>query len=161
MRNLGLRLIVWFVGVPAVLAVVIFLPYAHHLALGIIVVVVSSLGATELATLFARKDAHYRSSVVVIPLLGAAIPLAQLLTTTLGLSESTPHTALVGVAGIILFVQMFRHTADDFHHTLSNIAANLTILVYPGLFLSYIIRLNEFKSSSILILTFFCNFCKV
>jgi phosphatidate cytidylyltransferase len=146
----------WFVGVPALVAIVILLPFVHHLALNSVIVVVSGLGAIELAKLFARKDAHYRSSIVVIPLLGAAIPLAQVLTTTFGLSESIPYTVLVGVAGIILFIQVFRHTAEDFHHTLSNIAANLTILVYPGLFLSYIIRLNEFESSSVLILTFFC-----
>ena len=156
MRNLSLRLIVWFIGVPGIVAIVIFLPFANHLALNILVVVVSGLGATELAALFSRKDPHYRSNVVLVPLLGAAIPLAQLLTTTFNLSESIPYTVLAGAAGIILFIQVFRRTAEDFHHTLANIAANLTILLYPGLFLSYLIRLNEFEFSSVLILTYLC-----
>ncbi|MEE8440401.1 MAG: phosphatidate cytidylyltransferase, partial [Spirochaetia bacterium] len=156
MRNLGLRLILWFIGVPAVFALVIFLPYAHHLAINLVVMILSGLGAVELARLFGRKDARYRASNLIIPLLGAAIPIAQLLTTTAGLSETAPYFTIVVTTGIILFVPVFRHTADDFQHTLTNIAANLTLLLYPGLFLSYIIRLSEFEPSSILIVTFFC-----
>lgn len=157
MRNLGRRVILWFVGVPTLFAIVILLPYAHHLAFNLIVVVLSGLGAVELATLFERKDAHYRTGVVIIPLLGAAIPIAQLLTTTVGLSESAPYFTIMALSGIILFVQVFRHTADDFHHTLTNIAANFTLLLYPGLFLSFIIRLSEFQSSSVLIVIFLCT----
>jgi len=153
-RNITVRLILWFVAVPAIVALVLLLPFVNHLALNIVVVIVSGLGATELATLFERKDARYRSSFVINPLLGASLPIAQLLVITLGLSETVPHFTFVVVAGLILFVQVFRHTADDFTHTLTNIAASLTLVVYPGLFLSYIIRLNEFPSSSVLILTF-------
>lgn len=147
----------WWIGVPALGFIVIFLPHAHHLAFNIVVVVLSGLGAVELAKLFRRKDAQYRTSVVIIPLLGAAIPIAQLLTTTVGLSESAPYFTLVTVTGVILFVQLFRHTADDFHHTLTNIATDFAVLLYPGLFLSYVIRIGEFESSTILIGTFLCT----
>ena len=157
MRNLGLRLIVWFVGVPLIVALVLLLPYAHHLALNLVVVVMSSLGAVELASLFARKDAKYRASIILIPLLGAAIPIAQLLTLTLGLRMNLPFFAVVVATGLILFVQVFRHTADGFQHTLTSISANFTLVVYPGLFLSFIIRMSEFESSSIVILTFLCS----
>jgi phosphatidate cytidylyltransferase len=60
------------------------------------------------------------------------------------------------VFGLILFVQVFRHQAQDFQHTLTNIAANIAIVVYPGLFLSFIIRMSEFPSASVVILTFLC-----
>jgi len=155
-RNLVRRAIMWWIGVPALGVIVILLPHAHHLAFNLVVVILCGLGAVELATLFKRKDAHYRTSVVIIPLLGAAIPIAQLLTTSVGLPEGTPHFTMVAVIGAILFVQIFRHAADEFQHTLTNIAANITFLVYPGLFLSYIIRLSEYRSATVLIATFLC-----
>jgi len=155
-RNLGTRAILWFVSVPILVAIVLLLPYAHHLAFNLVVIILSGLGASELAALFERKDAHYRASVLIIPLLGAAIPIVQYLTVAFGLSEAAPYMTIVAATGIILFVQVFRHTADDFQHTLTNIAANFTLLIYPGLFLSYIIRLSAFESSSVLILVFLC-----
>jgi len=157
MRNVGVRVILWFVAIPALVAIVLFLPFLNHLALNLIVVVVSALGAAELATLFERKDAGYRASVVIIPVLGGVVPAMQLLTLTVPLAASVPYLSVVAVSGVILFVQVFRHTADDFHHTLTNIAANLTLVVYPGLFLAFIIRLNEFPHSSGLILIFLCS----
>ena len=146
----------WWVGVPTLGFIVLLLPYAHHLAFNLVVIILSGLGASELAALFERKDAHYRASVLIIPLLGAAIPIVQYLTVAFGLSEAAPYMTIVAATGIILFVQVFRHTADDFQHTLTNIAANFTLLIYPGLFLSYIIRLSAFESSSVLILVFLC-----
>ncbi len=156
MRNLGVRLILWFVTIPALVAIVIFLPYRNHLALNIIVIVFSGLGAAELATLFERKDGRYRASSVVMPLLGASVPIAQLLVVLGSAGPVTPFLAIMLVSGLILFVQVFRHQAQDFQHTLTNIAANITVVIYPGLFLSFIIRMSEFPSASVVILTFLC-----
>lgn len=157
MRNLGIRVILWFVAVPALLALVLFVPYLNHLALNVLVVVFSALGAAELATLFERKDARYRASSVIIPLLGGAIPAVELLRITIPLSNDASYLAIVAAVGAILLVQVFRHTAGDFKHTLTNIAANITVVLYPGLFLSFIIRFNEFHHSSGLILIFLCT----
>jgi phosphatidate cytidylyltransferase len=156
-RNLGLRVILWFGAVPALVAIVLLLPYANHLALNLLVVVFSALGAVELASLFERKDARYRASFVVIPILGGAVPLAHLLVISFGLPPVLPYITLVMTFGLILLVQVFRHTAHDFQHTLTNIAANVTIVVYPGLFLSFVTRINEFDGSSVLILVFLCS----
>jgi phosphatidate cytidylyltransferase len=156
-RNLGLRLIVWFIGVPGLVAIVLLLPFQNHLVLNLVVVSMSALGAAELASMFERKDAKYKASFVIIPLLGGSIPAAHLLVVTFQLPELVPYMAIVAVIGAILFVQIFRHTADDFRHTLTNVAANVTVVVYPGLFLSFIIRFNEFAHSSGLILVFLCS----
>lgn len=157
MRNLGIRVILFFIAVPALVAIGILLPYANHLALNVIVVVMSALGASELATLFGRKDARYRASVVIIPMLGATVPLSVLIATVFDLSVVFPIHVTVAVLGVILFVQIFRHTADDFHHTLTNIAANFTVVIYPGLFLTYIILMSTLDWPTVLILTFLCS----
>lgn len=156
MRNLGIRLILWFVAVPAIVAIVLLLPQLHHLALNSFVVVVSALGAMELAALLSRTDARYRARLVAVPLLGAAAPAAQLFSTSFAAPGNAVQIAIVLSAGLVLFAQVFRHTADGFKHSLTNVASNLTLVVYPGLFLAYLIRMSEFGSSSIVILTFLC-----
>jgi phosphatidate cytidylyltransferase len=124
--------------------------------LNILVVVVSALGANELATLFERKDARYRAATIIIPLLGAAIPLTQLFVVSGGLEQSAVTLVMMAMLAAVLLVQVFRHTADGFRHTLTSIAANFTLVLYPGLFLSHIVRIASYENASVLILTFLC-----
>jgi phosphatidate cytidylyltransferase len=156
-QNLIKRTILWFVAVPALIAIILLLPYQNHLALNVIVVIASALGATELAGLFQRRDTGYRASFVTIPLLGAAIPLAQLLVLNGVLRQETVQVVLLTIAGVILLLQVFRREDEGFSFTLSNIGANITLLIYPGLFLAYVVRLSEFDRDGVYILVFLCT----
>ncbi|MFP4114799.1 MAG: phosphatidate cytidylyltransferase [Spirochaetota bacterium] len=154
MRNIVVRTILWFVAVPALIAVILLLPYQNHLALNLLVVVASALGATELAQLFERRDAAYRASFITIPLLGAAIPATELLVLNGVLGPDAVRIAIYAVAALVLFLQVFRREDEGFRYTLSNTAANLTLLIYPGLFLSYLIRMSSFPNAGLVVLTF-------
>lgn len=156
MQNLASRVVVFFVAVPALVVIVLFLPYYNNLAVNLVAVAASALGARELAQLFERKHAGYRASSVVIPLLGATLPLVQLLALNGLLPETAVLTALYAVSAVILLVQITRHNEEDFRHTLNNTAANISVLVYPGLFLAYFLRLSVFPYSPAVILTFLC-----
>jgi phosphatidate cytidylyltransferase len=153
-RNIVARTIVFFVGIAVLAATILFVPHRNHLAINLIAVVVSGLGARELSRLFADKETGYKSSHIVIPILGAALPLAQLLVLNGIIPESGFPTAIYIVVAMIFLVQIFRTKEEDFGHTLSNTAANITVVIYPGLFLSYFIRISEFESASALIVVF-------
>jgi phosphatidate cytidylyltransferase len=155
-RNIGLRLIVWFVGIPFLIAVIFLLPYQNHLAFNILVVASSALGARELASLFERKDAGYRASALVIPLLGMALPVCELLILNGVVSTEAREIVIYGVAALILLLQVARRENEGFRHTLSNSAANIALLLYPGFFIAYLVRLSGLQSASIIILTFLC-----
>lgn len=156
MQNLIKRTILWFVAVPALVAIILLLPHQNHLALNAIVVAASALGASELAGFFERRDAAYRASFVTIPLLGAALPLTQVAVVNALAPQHAVQIVLYAVAGIILLLQVFRREDEGFAFTLSNTAANITLLVYPGLFLSYVVRISGFSNAGPLILTFLC-----
>jgi phosphatidate cytidylyltransferase len=156
MRNLIVRTILWFVAVPALVALVLLLPHQNHLALNLLVVVVSALGASELAGLFQRRDAAYRASFLTIPLLGAAIPATELLIVNGALQRDAVLIVVYVVAALVLLFQVFRREDEGFRYTLSNTAANITVLLYPGLFLSYIIRMSSFEHAGPIILAFLC-----
>ena len=156
MRNIALRTITFFVGVPALVAVILLLPHQNHLALNLIAVAASALGARELSILFGQADTGYRASFVVIPLLGATIPLTQVLV----VHDVVPQTAVLFVVyvavAVILLLQLVRREDERFEHALSNTAANITLLLYPGLFVSYVVRMTALPRAAPLILTFLC-----
>ena len=154
MRNLVSRTLLWFVAIPAIISLILFLPFRDHLALAIVVVVTSALGASELAAFFADRDAGYRASGIVIPLLGAALPATQLLVMQGILTQAATSTVIAGVVALILLIQVARHEDEGFSYTLSNTAANTLLLIYPGLFLSYIIRIDEYPAATAMLLLF-------
>lgn len=156
MRNIVTRTILWFVAVPGLVAIILLLPYANHLALNLIVVAASALGAVELAALFEKRDTGYRASFLTIPLLGAAAPITQLLILNGFLGQASLQIVVYAIAALILLLQVFRREDEGFAHTLTNSAANLALVVYPGLFLTYIIRLSEFENAGAYILAFLC-----
>lgn len=154
MRNLITRTILFFVAVPGLIAIIVFLPYQNHLALNLIAVAAAALGASELARLFGRHDAGYRASVVTIPLLGASLPATQVLIVNGVVPPESFLTVIYVTVAVILLLQILRREDEGFGFTLSNTAANITLLVYPGFFLSYLVRLSAFEDASVLILTF-------
>ena len=156
MRNIIVRTILWFVAVPAIIAIIVFLPHINHLVLNLIAVAASAIGAWELASLFGRRDARYRASFVTIPLLGAAIPFTQLLAINGVVPQQAIQIVIYSIAAIVMLLQVFRREDEGFAHTLSNTAANITLLLYPGLFLAYLIRLSSFTYATSMILTFLC-----
>jgi phosphatidate cytidylyltransferase len=153
-RNIVARTIVFFVGIAVLAAMILFVSFQNHLLINIVAVIVSALGARELSGLFARKETGYRASVVVIPILGALLPGIQIFILNGLAGESAFRVGLYIAIATILVVQIFRKKEEDFGHTLSNIAANISVLVYPGLFLAYFIRISEFQAATALIMLF-------
>ena len=58
MKKVMQRLLIFFIGIPAIFALVLLLPYYNHLVFNIFVTIFSSLGAVELAVMIDRKQLH-------------------------------------------------------------------------------------------------------
>lgn len=154
MTNLAWRIIVFVVGIPSLAVLVIFLPGRNHLAFNIFAVVVAAAGATETASLFARKETGYRAGSFLIPFLGAVLPLVALLHTQDLLPAEAMSASLVLAATVVLAAQTFRRESDDFRHIIPSVAANLTVAIYPGLFVAHIILLSTLPNPTAILLTF-------
>lgn len=156
MRNIGVRTLLWIVAVPAIVALIMLIPGYSHLGFNLLVFASSALGARELSTLFERHDAGYRASIVVIPILGLLLPVVEYLIIRGFATREHFLGAILTVAAAILFMQLVRRDEKGFGYVLSNIGANFTLLLYPGLFMSYIVRLSAVPESSYVLLTFVC-----
>jgi phosphatidate cytidylyltransferase len=140
--NLVQRLLLFFLGVPAMLALIVFLPFAKHLAAVLMVLVFIGGGAVELASLYRRKGIPALSSIVAI--LGLAPPAAAYAGSVLSeLGSRLPAYGFLCIALPIIAFAAFSPFAlirkKDFPDILPLAAAYGFTLVYPGLFGAFIV----------------------
>ncbi len=153
MKNLIVRTIVFAIGLPGLGAIVWLLPHANHLAFNILVVIVAVFSAIETARFFERGFS-YRGYRLTAGLLGGVLPITSV---AIGLGL-LPEPAFFGVflaATSAIFVsQVFRRDETRFPEIMPTVTAHVFVLVYPGLFLSYITRLSTLPYPAILIIVF-------
>lgn len=151
MKKLVQRLLIFFLGIPAAVAVIVFLPYRHHLAVNVLVIAISALGAAELARMLKNKGLFLAPAEAAV--LGALSPLSMALSVSFQISSQiTPAFFIIG-ASWLLASGIFCHK-DDFSGVISRLAAGFSVMMYPGHFLSWIIRMCLFRHSVIILLMF-------
>ena len=161
MKKIFKRLIVFFVGLPVLLSVVIFFPQCNHLLLNILIVVFAVLGAVEFRNILSKKVPMVTLAETVI--LGALVPAAWTLTVSLGGQARLGSKALAGAglaqgavvlgAAWLLVSGIFR-SKDKFDSYIGQTITGFSLMTYPGFFLAYIIRMALFREASLVILIF-------
>ena len=147
------RLLVFALGVPAVGALVLALPFRDHLALSVAVVAFSALGAAEFAAMLAGRGLRIGRGEAAA--LGAAVPAAALLSVQL---RDYPSPLLIGavvsaVAGWLLLSRVFAR-GERLDRYAGEVAAGLSCLAYPGMFMAWIVGMTRWDGSGAAILTF-------
>jgi phosphatidate cytidylyltransferase len=152
MKILTQRLLVFFVGLPLIFAIVYLLPHCRQLALNIAVVIFSALGALEFSRMLKNKN------LVIAPVealvLGALGPAA--MTAAVVFQPGQFLVRAVFVCGVSwLLVSGIFYRAESLDRFLGRLCAGFCVLIYPGLFMEWIIKMGIFENSRIIILVFF------
>jgi phosphatidate cytidylyltransferase len=146
------RLLIFFLGIPAVVSLIVFLPYRNHLAVNAVVIIISALGAVELARMLEKKGLSLQHAAEAA-VLGALSPLSMTLSVSFQISSQiTPAFFIIG-ASWLLASGIICHK-DDFSGVISRLAAGFSVMIYPGHFLSWIIRMCLFRHSVTVLLMF-------
>lgn len=152
-KNLRDRLITVLVGVPFVLSLIFFVPQLNFIAFSIFVILMSVLGSLEMSKLLFGK-------YTFISYLAPVLPLIQYLQGVLGLNGQITDLAFVLLLLFAFSLEIKIGEADDFKGSLERAAKNALLVLYPGYFLSFILRLlalegvNSYVLITYLILTF-------
>jgi phosphatidate cytidylyltransferase len=145
------RLLIFFIGVPAVAALIIFLPAWNHLALNIVVILVCCLGAAEFALMLKKRGFPVHAGEAA--LLGALSPIAMTLTVSFDMpGQLTEVLFIIGVSW--LFVSEIFLRRDNFSPVINRLVAGFSVMMYPGLFLIWIIRMSLCENSGFVLLLF-------
>jgi phosphatidate cytidylyltransferase len=154
MKKLMQRILMFLVGPPLIAALVLFLPHYHHLALNILVIIFSALGAAELAALLEQKNLRIPKIEAVI--LGILPSAAMTAVVSFGCDSQITSIVFLLEISWLLLSRIFSplEVLDGF---INRLAAGFTVLIYPGLLMEWIIRMSGWNHAEIIFLTFLCT----
>jgi phosphatidate cytidylyltransferase len=174
MKKITQRILLFVIAVPFVLALVLLFPQRSHLALNIVVLVFIGLGTAEFSVILGNKglfpDRIYPSSsgLRVFPLryqaeaavLGSLAPLV--LTVLNSFFPTLRDSDISGqiFAGVFilegswLLVSRIFTNEEGLRDYSPRIVSGFSVMIYPGLFLAWLIQMGTLKHSSFIILIF-------
>jgi phosphatidate cytidylyltransferase len=151
MKKLVQRLLIFCAGLPLIVLLVILFPQYNHLAVDIAVAAFCALGAVEFAGILKKKN-------LVIPpveaaILGAVSPAAMTVAVSFHVNDRLVPAVFIAAASWLLVSRVFARekTLSDFT---GRAAAGFAVMIYPGLFMEWIIRLGAWQKAEFFILTF-------
>ncbi len=158
MNKVAKRLLVFFIGLPIVIAIV-SLYYYNHIALNIVVVLASALAANEFYNMASKRFKLFPKTAVII--FTAAFPFLAYNFILLDLDLS--FLTWILVFDIFAFLGAESLCAKTFEHSLEKIAVTVLIIFYCGFMLTFVSRLSSIKEDSTIfiylyfILVFMCD----
>jgi phosphatidate cytidylyltransferase len=152
MKKIIQRLIVFFVGFPALLSVVLFFPQRNHLLLNLVCISFTILGAVEF-----RNILTHRNLVISVPeavIMGAISPAAWTVVVSFGVAGNiVPGAFILGASWLLVFRVFTPQEKLDLY--IGRTTAGFAVMIYPGLFMAWIVQMAVFPKAGLVILVFF------
>ena len=152
MTNFFQRTLLFVIGLPILLFIIIFFDRFSHLGWSLVVVVTSALGTVEALSLFV--PGHKRWELVLLTFFGALIPAAAVLDYLYEPQVQLMLLAFILAAFVILFLRLFIWSGEELSCFTGRTAALLTALLYPALFMAFLVRFAEFSEPLPVVLLF-------
>lgn len=148
MKNMIPRLLIFFIGVPLIIALVLLLPQFNHLCISVVVVVASALASVELAEMLGTKG--LRISGIEAGIFGALAPAATVAVINFYASFwFIPLLVFAAISWILIALVLLPMQEQD--SIISRLAARLVVLIYPGAFLAWICGMGKWSGEIILL----------
>lgn len=145
-NNTVKRLTLFFLAFPLLGAMIFLLPHYNHLVTNIVVMITTILSTRELSQMFAQ--AGFKIKVNLFSFLGALFPLTQYLIVRGYLQDTHMVLLMVILASFIIIYPVFQKTKENVTQMVKAVPVALLLLIYPGLFFSYIVRYSLFPQAS-------------
>lgn len=152
MQNLIKRISLALVSIPVLLVLVFLLSFSSHLLLNLLIVALSILGALETRNLFLKRNIVLNP--VITSLVSALFPVLNILIVMGLISENMVLPVFISCLSLLIIICAFSRNNDHISTTLNRLPSYFFILIFPGLFMSYLIRFNLLSESSMLIVIF-------
>lgn len=151
MKPLAKRLILTFSAVPALFALIFFLPHYNHLAFVGLAILAIGCGSYEINQILFSKD-----DKAIIPFYWAAllVPIHYLeLRYFSGFSLTALYFLLLVL--ISFCVELYKGVKDNFENSLIRLSKTVFSFVYPTVFSLFLIKILFFEESTLLLLYIF------
>jgi phosphatidate cytidylyltransferase len=139
MKTVYSRLLTFFVGIPFIVCVILFLPFLNHLALNLLIVVASIIGSSEIASFYRSKSLPAGYTLPIV--LGALFPIAAYLEIAGIIAPEISYLVVLLVVWLVLLAGLFKQREERISAALGRVAANLAISMYPGILAAFLVRI--------------------
>ncbi|AEF80466.1 phosphatidate cytidylyltransferase [Leadbettera azotonutricia] len=151
MKKLLERLLVFFVGIPALIGIVFFLPQLNHAVFNCMVIWTSIAGAMEFQNILKQKNIVI--GTVEAAIFGGIAPVVTAAVVSFNLNIDIISLSMALSACWIVASRVFS-SQNKLDSYVNRTAAGFAVLIYPGFLMSWIIRLAAFPRAEVLILFF-------
>lgn len=149
MKSSVKRVLTGVIALPALLLIVLFLPYFNYIAFALITFFCCFVGSFEMKRMISPKDN------LLLPFwIGSLLPIAYYIEYAFFPDYHLSLYTLVGLCSLVLIVEMLTGGKDDFKNSIDRIAKSITNIVYPNLFGMFFIRFGFLENTVIWLLTF-------
>jgi phosphatidate cytidylyltransferase len=152
MNKIAQRLIVFIIGIPALFSALLLFPQMNHLVFNLVIIVYTVLGAGEFKNIHKQKNLVIPMPEAVI--LGGLSPVSWTVVVSFGVTGHLVAGALVLGASWLLVTIIFS-AKENFGSCIGRLSAGLAIILYPGLFMSWIVQMAVFREAGMVIMVFF------
>ncbi|MFP4153157.1 MAG: phosphatidate cytidylyltransferase [Alkalispirochaeta sp.] len=166
-RNTLLRLLVFFLGIPLLALAALAFPRHGLPVYGVIVIVASAIAAYEAAFFFPPLVRDYPGRQIVIPVLGAILPVVGYLSSHLAGSLLADRLGSLRIVSLLLLliavtvticmimaVQVLKRRETEIFQIINVVSAHIFILIYPGLFAWHAVMLATLPNPSVVVIVF-------
>ena len=155
MKKLIERLLVFFIGVPLVILLVLYLPFKNNLALNLAVIFFSAAGAFEFSAMLEKKIIKISRAESL--LLGASAPLAATLYINFGL-QAWIIPVIVTACFLWALISGIFSRLCGIETILNKIVSRFSLLIYPGFFMCALVFMGSWKNPAAVLLFLFITF---
>jgi phosphatidate cytidylyltransferase len=141
MKNLLLRILIMIIFLPTLWIILFILPVYNHLIFNLITIIVTLIAAFEVEHFFVKKQIS--TWKYVSPFLGAALPLYSFLEISGVVGRGYFPLVIVLLISLVFVRGVFTRTEVKLESRLAFFSSSVLVIFYPGIFLSYIVRLTD------------------
>lgn len=160
MKKLIERLLLFFIGLPLILASVFFFPQHNYLLLNIELIVFTLLAIVEMRGMLSTRFAVYPLPFLLLS--GVMIPFCAVLYASFGLPYRLITFSIAIATVLVLFFEFLYSMNGKFDRSLERILTGFAVVLYPGYLAMYLTIMTKWDHagsmlSIFLLMVFGCD----
>lgn len=153
MKKLIERLLLFFAGLPLLIAAVFFFPYHNYLLLHVIILAASFFAIIEMRHLLSKKLPVAPVWFAIIA--GLLLPIAAFSHAVFGLPYRLIPFSLIVACMTILSYEFFASFSGNFDKAVGRLSSSFSILLYPGYLIMYLGMMTVWNDAGAFMSLFF------
>ena len=154
MKKVILRILLFCIFVPFVYVILFILPHYNFLALSLSIVIVAAIGLIETKNLFKKRNIPHFN--ILTNVMGILLPITAYIYIT-GITRTNIFLIWIILSLIAILVRsIWIRNEEELSIQIKKITSSIFIMIYPCLFLSFLILTSSLNNGSFSVLMLIC-----